>query len=218
MPANRTKELYEDGVKHRDNTLQSYDFFLENLGLESLEEFIDHKFPEGRQVNVLDIGCGNAGALGELKAKLGKRVHCMGLDFVDFQAGVDEKIIGNALEIELPKADFIISFRALHEIGHVKEMLQKIAQALLAQGKAVLSIRAMALVNGKLELEESMRHEDVQYLKELAVREKLGNTILQGCRVHVELISQRVQVENPETHAMETMHFLHGATVLLEKG
>ena len=163
------------------NSLAVYDSFLQNLGEEKkLEDWILELLKKKKHIRMLDIGCGKAGALFELKKKFGKKIETIGLDLVAFpKKNADQSIAGNALEEPFPKnCGLILSFRVLHEIGHANQMVLKICDALAKNGVALLAFRLRVLLPNELEWAGEMSQTDEQFLVSIA-EQKTWN----GCRV-----------------------------------
>ena len=128
--------------KDRSNTLELYNTFLSNVGeKKTLQQLIDSIIKRKGKAVVLDLGCGNAGALNDLKKLYGARVSVKGIDLEKPEFNIDEFVQGNFLEAKLPqKNDLVFSFRALHESGEIEKMVSRTEQSLAPLGKALLVI------------------------------------------------------------------------------
>ncbi len=154
-----------------ENTLDLYNTFMHNLGLdEPLEDLIEKNLDKGHAFRVLDIGCGNAGALRDLKHRFDKRVHTIGVDLQTPALLPDEFIQADAARSPLPaNLGLIVSFRALHEIGHVQTILRQTAAALAPRGRAILAIRTnRETFGGTVEREPNLSHADTEFLAHLS--------------------------------------------------
>ncbi len=181
----KTKEKYSVGLVSRDNDLKNYNYFLSTLGeTHTLEEIIDTYAAKQKLVRVLDLGCGNAQALHELKEKMGKKVRTIGMDLLPLETKkLDEFVEGDAIVKELPKdCDVIISFRALHDMGHIAEVLSKVAYALRTKGKAYLWIR-LKEDNDPAKFTGEMSFKDQVFLNDLC-----GKSLFQTCKVHAKKV------------------------------
>jgi ubiquinone/menaquinone biosynthesis C-methylase UbiE len=177
------RQKYSLGLVDISNSLEKYDSFLSNLGEEkTLEEMIGKLLQFKRKMRILDIGCGNAGALKELKKKFGKRIETIGMDLVPFPTlNADHGIIGNALEKKLPNnCDLVFSFRTLHEIGSSEVMVKEICRILAPEGTALLAFRLRTFSNGVLEWIGEMEEADEYFLFRIAEDGKLGNCTVFG--------------------------------------
>lgn len=155
----------------RGNSLQKYDFFLKNIGAEkTLSQMIGEIIAEKGNARVLDIGCGEAGALKELKKIFGKKIIVCGIDALPTE-GLDWFFQGDAVKKDFPdKCDLVVSFRALHEIAHLKKILKKIEACLAAGGQAILSIRMQQELGGKTFFYGNLGKKDLAFL--LALEKK----------------------------------------------
>ncbi len=143
-------EKYSLGVVDAGNSLAQYDSFFRNMGFkEPIEDLIRKRLSEkGSPVKVMDIGCGNAGFLRDLKKMFGECVETIGVDLVEPAdgGGVDEMVVGDALEMPFQDdVDFVFSFRSLHEIGEPEKIVEKVYNCLSPGGKAFLSFRTMGM-------------------------------------------------------------------------
>ncbi len=196
------KELYEEG-KDRENSLGQYsDFFSNFFENISLRELIGWMVKEKSKIKVLDVGCGDAGFLNDLKKQFGEKVFTSGIDLIDF-TGTDEKIIGDALNAEWPKEfDLIVSFRTLHEIGNSEKILTKALDSLKKNGMAVLSFRMQEFVNGQLDFLGEMKQGDARFLQQIGERAYF----------------KKAQIESVESFKKEKgIKFLNGVTLIMEK-
>ncbi|MDO8625046.1 MAG: class I SAM-dependent methyltransferase [Candidatus Diapherotrites archaeon] len=193
MDANRDqstenyREKYGLGVIDRDNSLAKYDAFLANMGeritlAQIVEQHIKQQKTDKKIVRILDIGCGTGGALREIKEKFSDRIETIGIDLLPCQAsGIDRCIAGDAWTVDFPAdCDVVFSFRALHEIGHCPDLLEKICASLAAGGTALLSFRLATLENGTRVRLGEMTEQDESFLVNLpfAIRDcRLAKTV-----------------------------------------
>lgn len=152
-------EKYSLRVIDSENSLQLYEFFFRNMGFkEKIVDLIEQRTKEKQKVLVLDIGCGNAGFLHDLKEIFREKIETIGIDILAPQNKPDKTIVGDALGVEFPKqVDFVFSFRALHEIGYPEKMVKKTYECLAEKGRAFLSFRAADLysnIQGIAEIQE----------------------------------------------------------------
>ncbi|MDO8627953.1 MAG: methyltransferase domain-containing protein, partial [Candidatus Diapherotrites archaeon] len=136
-------------------------------------------------------GCGNAEALRELKYTYLKDIYCVGLDLVKRSAkdlGIDEYISGDAFQEKFPdNVDFVFSFRALHEIGRISEIVEKVSHCLASKGLAVLSIRCQDFDfhKNKLIFQGQISQKDLDFLNQILLEKEFyfckvsGNPIFQ---------------------------------------
>ena len=165
-------------AKDRDNSVESYNGFLSNVGeRKTLQQFIDSVIKRKGKAVVLDVGCGNAGALMELKKLYGAKVEVRGIDLEQAESKeskIDVFVQGDFLGKELPqKNDLVFSFRALHETGDIETAVEKIEKSLAPLGKAVLLVRVRD-ENGALE--GKMSEDDEEFLMKLGKGGKLGKS------------------------------------------
>ncbi|MBN2127328.1 MAG: methyltransferase domain-containing protein [Candidatus Diapherotrites archaeon] len=172
----------------KENSLKKYNLFLQRISPSlSIELLAEIQLKKNKKIKVMDLGCGNAGALKELKKKFKEKIHCIGLDAVEFnEKEIDEKIIADAMKIKFPKEiDLIFSFRTIHLIGSVKELLNKTTVSLSSGGAAVYSIR----IRNNLNFEGKITELDELFLKKI-IAEKHFN----DCEVKGEIVSINVEV------------------------
>ena len=153
------------------NSLAKYDFFLKNMGVEqSLLELAKNAVHASGHAKIFDIGCGEAGALKELKKKFGEKITVSGIDALPV-SGLDEFVSGDAAEKDFPKnCDIIVSFRALHEIAHLELVFKKISDSLTTDGQAFLSIRCQQFVGGKIFFHGNLAQKDMDFLEKIENR------------------------------------------------
>ncbi len=209
-PAPKYVERYSQGVILRDNTLREYNTFLHNLGEENpLEKIAAGHIQKNGLCRILDIGCGNGQALHELKQHVGSLVHTIGIDLLPLHDAIslDEFTQGDALDTPFPmNCHLIVSFRALHEMGHFSSLLPRIARSLSSGGRAYLWIR-MRDVNGeKMVWVGEMDAEEEGYLRLLTAQRELD-----GCKVLVE----PVLVPVPITHEKDPRETIAGGYIVL---
>ena len=145
-------QKYSLDVVDVENSLESYNSFYKNMGFkDSIEELIEKKLKEKVFVRIMDLGCGNAGFLSDLKKKFRESIHTIGIDLLAADKKPDEMIMGDALHSGFPKdIDFIFSFRTLHEVGEPEKIVEKVYASLADKGKAFLSFRTMDLYSGEI--------------------------------------------------------------------
>lgn len=206
--ARKYREKYAQGVIIRDNDLSTYNQFLHNLGEnKTLLEIVRTILQRKKSCRVLDVGCGNANALHELKQHAGMGVYTMGIDLLPLEHAsyVDEFIQGDVHESPIPGAcDLIVSFRALHEMGGFAVLLPRLAHALAPGGRAYLWVRAREYANGGPAFVGEMNP-----LEEKALTSLAEKSILDGCKVMVRPVAQHVE-EGPRAQS-----FVAGYAVLL---
>ena len=180
-------DKYSLGVMETENSLGLYNDFFRNMGFkERIEGLIEKKLGEKVFVRVLDIGCGNAGFLSDLKKKFGESVHTIGIDLLAPGKKPDEMIAGDALEAQFPEeVDFVFSFRSLHEVGEPEKIVQKVHSSLAEGGKAFLSFRTMDLLLGKTGLGQ-LREREVKALSKMVNEGKLSGFEVRGFEVSVK--------------------------------
>lgn len=165
------QKKYAIGVIDVSNSLEIYNRFLVNAGeLKPLEEFITDSLRFKKKIRVLDIGCGNAGALHELKKQFKKKIETIGIDLIPFpKKNADLALIGNALELNWPAGiDLVFSFRALHEFANAHLLVLKTSQVLAPSGTALLLFRLRNVVNQTVEWSGEMTQSDESFLFNLA--------------------------------------------------
>jgi len=165
--------------KDRSNTLELYNTFLSNVGeKKTLQQLIDSIIKRKGKAVVLDLGCGNAGALNDLKKLYGARVSVKGIDLEKPEFNIDEFVQGNFLEAKLPqKNDLVFSFRALHESGEIEKMVSRTEQSLAPLGKALLVIR---IADDKGIFEGQITEQDMEFLVKISRKKSIGNSKASG--------------------------------------
>ncbi|MBU0635666.1 class I SAM-dependent methyltransferase [Candidatus Micrarchaeota archaeon] len=167
----RYKKKYAIGLVDVNNSLSTYNKFLHNIGVESsLEEIVLQIIKRKKKVRILDIGCGNAGVLCDLKNLFKDRVETIGMDLIAFSPqNADRSIIGNALQKRFPaQCDLVFSFRSLHEIGLASILVSKVCNGLAPKGMAFLAFRLHSIVNDKVEWSGAMHEKDEQFLFDIS--------------------------------------------------
>ncbi len=186
-PIHHYVEKYSLGVILRDNTLNEYNTFLRNLGEHSSLEKIAAEYVKRKgSCRILDIGCGNGQALHELKQHVSSLVHTIGIDLLPLHDHrmLDQFVQGNVHDVPLPsECDIIVSFRALHEIGSLEQLLPRVTRALGKSGRAYLWIRFRKMVDGTICWEGEMNEREEKYLQTLASQRELN-----ACKVLVESV------------------------------
>lgn len=190
--ARKYREKYAHGVIIRDNDLSAYNQFLHNLGEnKTLLEIVRTILQRKKSCRILDVGCGNANALHELKQHAGAGVHTIGIDLLPLEHAsyVDAFIQGDVHESPIPgECDLILSFRALHEMGDLSTLLLRFAAALAPAGRAYLWIRMREYANGGPVFVGEMNILEEKTL--LALEEK---PVLDGCKIMVHPVMQRME-------------------------
>ena len=182
------RKKYELGVIDVSNSLEAYNRFLVNASeLKPLGEFVSEALRTKQKVRVLDIGCGTAGTLHDLKQKFGKKIETVGIDLIAFpKKNADLGLIGDAFELEWPSGfDLVFSFRSLHEIGNARKLITKVSHCLAPGGVALLLFRLRNVVNQNIEWSGDMTETDELFLFEIGQTQKWEH-----CRV-----SSRVSFE-----------------------
>jgi SAM-dependent methyltransferase len=179
--------LYGSGIKERENSSALYDLYLENMraGVR-LHVLVEETLSARAVVRILDIGCGDAGALRALVAAYPGRVDAVGMDLVPPDAADSGVRVyaGDALRLPLPsQCDLIFSFRALHEIGGLDAMIPKIARALAAGGRAFLSIRIAEEEEGRIVPQGLITPRDVQWLRGVLAMRRIAGVRAEGAEV-----------------------------------
>ncbi len=172
-------ERYRTGVLDNHNSLEQYNGYLRNQGEpRTLQQLISNRLAKKPHLRVLDIGCGDAGALSELKKEFGDQLSVIGIDLVTPpQKKVDAFLPGDALSVPFPsECDVVFSFRALHEAGRIKDVIEKVLDCLAKDGVALLSIRVAEPVAGKPVFLGQMTITDLDFLTDLSLNKK-------GCRI-----------------------------------
>jgi SAM-dependent methyltransferase len=173
--AGKYRKRYRQGVINRDNDLKTYNHFLMTLGeFISLEQLVGMANMRKDVCRILDIGCGNAQALGMLKKEFGPRVFVSGIDLLPPAVELDGFIEGNIHAVNFPKKfDLIISFRSLHEMGGLENLIPKIASSLAPKGRAYLWIRIREIVSGKPIFTGEMNEKEEAFLFSLSSQREL---------------------------------------------
>ncbi len=203
-------ERYAQGVVIRDHSLELYDRFLENLGeKQSLEQLVHRVLRRKEKCRLLDLGCGNANALREIKGLFGKRVHTIGMDLLSpsIIQGVDEFIEGDVHAQSFPGAcDLILSFRSIHEMGGIRSLIPAIASSLEKGGRAYCWIRMRESPEGKTLFVGEMNEREENDLHALATQSSMN-----GCT----LLLQPVEVPIPVLNENAERNTMIGGYVLL---
>lgn len=192
-------DKYSLGVVDVDNSLEQYNSFFRNMGFkESIEDIIRQRLNEKAEdtvrqkikgkvfVKVMDIGCGNAGFLNDLKKIFDVGIRTIGVDLLAPVNQPDEMVVGDALEVPFPKEiDFIFSFRSLHEIGEPGKIVEKVYASLAKGGKAFLSFRTTDLYLGDKGIGE-IGEKEVKALQKIVRSRRLAGFKVQGFEVMVK--------------------------------
>lgn len=212
-------DLYRFGLKDRENSLELYEKFMSNIepGF-SLEKIVVDLTKKRKCVRVFEIGCGNGGALRDIRKKFGNSVYAEALDLVpaDFEA-VDRMIIGNALDEPFPQgSDLIISFRTLHEAGNAEKIVQKVVDSLAKGGMAILSFRIMEMTPQGSKYHGKITDNDVKFLKKISEDGKFASAKVDGRLVY--FTSEGIFIEkNSKTPKKGELSYLAGITLLVGK-
>lgn len=184
------KERLRTGLTDREAGLAAYELFFRNmeLGL-GLRELVEKKLKEKQKIKIFDLGCGKAVALKELKEIFGEKVHTTGLDAVKTKNhGIDEFIQGDALAASFPEnCDIIVSFRAMHEIGECRKMLEKIEHSLSSKGEAILSIRCQEFRENRIKNLGKIKQGDIEFLEETLAKKRFNSMRVEGKSMPVVL-------------------------------
>jgi SAM-dependent methyltransferase len=215
----RYRERYESGVYERENTLALYDSYLSRIEPSfTLVKLVEAALRRRTPARILDIGCGDAGALGELRTRFGRSIRALGIDLVPPPDGrLDEFVSGDAAGAGLPaECDLILSFRALHEIGRPLEMIEQVLQSLTTGGRAILSIRTMDTNRRPLCYAGIIDGEDLKGLEALAAG---ANPSPEGVHVlaHRATAEGTFQQKGEQESQRTRVHFLAGVDVLIER-
>jgi len=180
-------DKYSLGVVEIENSLEQYNSYLRNMGIdEPVEKLIEKRLSEKVFVKIMDVGCGNGGFLSDIKKVFEDSVHTIGVDLLAAEKHPDEMVIGDALELQFPpEVDFIFSFRSMHEIGEPEKMIAKIYNSLSAGGRAFLSIRTMDMYLGGRGIAE-IGEKDIKLLQRIVREGKMGGIKAGGFEVSVK--------------------------------
>lgn len=205
------------GLFDRSNSIEKYDFFLKNMGAKTtLEKEVEKALKRKQTARVLDIGCGEAGALLGLKQKFGPGVHTTGIDLLDAE-NLDEFIKGNASEVNFPKdIDLAVSFRAMHLFHPLKKVFESACKSLAPQGKAFFSVRCQQIVGGQLLFHGNLSSTDLSFLKQIAKDGKFSGAAIKAVEVKEP---KEVIIMNPQTGEKKKaiLEILHGMNFFIEK-
>ena len=203
------RQVYGLGVKDSENTIAAYDHYFNVMepGL-SLARLIQDVWERKPVVRIMDLGCGDAGMLRELLRKHVGKIDPHGVDQVAPKVGKKGLQFheGDALTVQFPSdCDLIVSFRAMHEIGALHELIPKVAQALAIGGKAFLSIRIAEWEGEKLAFQGSITKQDLEWLRDVADVGMLGTVVITCASVTGQMPGRRDQT------------FVRGVNVFLER-
>ena len=211
---NEEKACFAD----RENSLESYNIYLKNSGFnKTLEELVESIAKRKVTPVVLDIGCGNAGALNELKKLFGGKVIVKGIDLMPAEKKIDEFIQGSIIEEPLPREnDLVVSFRVLHEVGNIEKALSKIAECLAPLGKAVLSIRCQGFEGNKVKFLGRMTNQDLEFLQKITKKKRFNGVKVKGKEARISMTGLFFD-QKTKNSAPGKLGFVSGFGVLLEK-
>lgn len=180
-------EKYSLGLIDVNNSLEEYEKFYKNMGFsESIKELVHEKITAQGRAVVMDIGCGNAGFLLDLKEIFKEKVETIGVDLLVPMKKPDKVVAGDVLDLELPKnVDFVFSFRALHEIGEPQKITEKIYASLAPKGRAFLSFRTMDLYVDSKGIAE-IGQAEIKQLTQMVRRGKLLDFSVKGFEVSLK--------------------------------
>ncbi|MDO8634430.1 MAG: methyltransferase domain-containing protein [archaeon] len=201
----------------RSNSIEKYDFFLKNMGAETtLEKEVEKALQRKQTARILDIGCGEAQALSELKKKFGKQVHTIGIDLLD-SGNPDEFIKGNAAEVNFPKdVDLAVSFRAMHLLHPLKKVFEASCKSLAPHGKAFFSVRCQQIAGGQLLFHGNLDSVDMSFLKQIAKEGKFCKAKIRAVEVKEP---KEVMIIDPITglKSRAILEILQGMNFFIEK-
>ena len=215
----RYRQRYGSGVYERDNTLALYDSYLSRIEPSfTLVKLVEAALRRRTPARVLDIGCGDAGALGTLRTRFGRSICALGIDLVPPPEGrLDEFVTGDAAAAGLPSdCDLILSFRALHEVGRPLEMIEQVRGALTPGGRAILSIRTMDTNRRPLCYAGIIGGEDLKGLEALCSGETAALEGVHFLPRHATAEGMLRQDGEQEPQAT-SVRFLAGVDVLMER-
>lgn len=180
-------EKYSLGVVDTHNSLEQYEGFFKNMGFkETIKGLVHDKVLKHGRAVVLDLGCGDAGFLHDLKKIFGEKVETIGVDLLVPEKKPDRAVPGDALEAELPSnADFVFSFRALHEIGAPEKIVEKVYNCLAPGGKAFLSFRTADLYVGGVGIAE-IGEKEIRQLQKMVSKGRLKEFKVNGFEAVLE--------------------------------
>lgn len=215
----REKNLLKREVTDREGNLAAYELYFRNMELGfGLKQAIEKKLAGKENVRVLDIGCGKATALRELKQIFGENIYAIGIDAIkEENPGIDEFIHGSALETVFPgDCDIIVSFRAIHEIGHIKKVAEKVEKALSKNGEAFLSIRCQEFRETRVENLGKINQQDIDFLLEIIEKKKFNSLKVSGKEVPVLMHGVIVDKKTGETR-VGALRYIAGVNLFLKK-
>ena len=208
------KEFFE--LTDRSNSIQKYNFFLKNMQAETtLEKEVEDFLKKKKVVRILDLGCGKAQALKELKEKFGSKVFIAGIDLVKTD-GLDEFFEASALEASFPKnIDLVVSFRAMHFFSPLDVVFEKISGCLAKGGKAFLSVRCQQFVGSSLLFHGNLNAKDLDFLKKISKEKSCFGV---KCLVIEVKEKKTIVLINPTSGRKipAQIELVHGANVFLK--
>lgn len=180
--AEQTLKKYGLGIVDLSQSLEQYDFFLEKFPKQpKIKSLVSNALNKNGVAKILDLGCGSAQALNELKQLLGKKVFTTGIDLIKPKFSTDLFFEGDAFELQFPSnADLLFSFRAMHEIGELEKVFEKICNCLSFSGKAFLSIRLFNESNCEKKWHGLMGEKEFNFLKKILAAKKFGKCLVEG--------------------------------------
>lgn len=212
------KQELRSQLQDREAGLASYELFFTNMGLGfGLKEAVEKKIGQNKKIRVFDLGCGKAVALGELKQVFGERVFAIGLDAIkEENHQIDEFITGDALQEEFPKnCDIVVSFRAMHEIGSCKKIIEKIEKSLAEKGRAFLSIRCQEFKDNRIRNLGKITQKDMDFLLGVLEKKSFGTLKIAGKAVPVLL--EGVVVDRTGKKGIGRLAYIAGVNTFLQK-
>lgn len=206
-------------VTDRANSLQKYNFFLKNMQAKTtLKKEVELVLERKPICRVLDIGCGEAQALKELKQIFGENVFAIGIDLIDTEKeGLDQFIRANAVETVFPaNLDLVVSFRSIHFFHPIQKVFKSVFQSLAQSGKAFLSVRCQQMVLDQLLFHGNLTAQDLNYMKKLAREKTLGRAKVMAVEVKEK---KSVLVVDPSTGDKKPaeLEIIHGINFFIEK-
>lgn len=210
-----SKEFYE--ITDRANSIAKYDFFLKNMRAETtLEKEVKKVLARKKNCRLLDLGCGQAEALKELKEKFGDKATIIGIDLLPV-SGLDEFVEGKVPQCVFPqKIDLAFSFRAMHEFSPIEKFFEKLSTCLASGGKAFLSVRCQQLVGSQLLFHGNLKATDLDFMKKIISAKRFKSLMVNGVQIGEK---KHVVLLNPVTGSKQAaeLEIIHGINFFVEK-